>query len=466
MNGLEQEMEGEIEYEILVARQRKRIIPAKVRLSKVEDSESIGVLYDVSGTVNVGYAAQFIPKSPSDLLIFFNGRASESYAAKDFKLAQKYYRRILEILPGDAFAEHRLKDCDAQIAKQEALMRERRNIPYYREVVRASLESGNSESLKLARDYVDKILSLEPDDAESLKYREKLAKMDSAPVYSAPIAEGQVPPPPSVQATAAPEPPVALANAQSAREPMPPPPPGQDTEQQKGSPPILRDMVRLPEGDYSIVSLPGRSPFENELPRHPVHLDSFYMDRYEVTNEEYKRFCDATGHAYPDYFSNKNYPAGAARKPVSMVSWEDADSYARWAGKRLPTEFEWEAAAAGTSGRIWPWGNRWVSNEANTRESGEGKSADVGSHPFDISEFGIYDMAGNVSEWTQDWYQSYPGNRRKEKEYGERYKVLRGGSSRASKDFASAQFRARLPTGFRSDDLGFRCARSAKEANP
>ncbi len=189
------------------------------------------------------------------------------------------------------------------------------------------------------------------------------------------------------------------------------------------------------------------------------------MDKYEVTNEEYKKFCDATGHAYPGYFSGKNFLPGTARNPVVMVSWSDADAYARWAGKRLPSEIEWEAAAGGNSGKTWPWGNSWIPDAANTREAGESDPAEIGTHLYDISEFGIYDMAGNVSEWTQDWYQPYPGNTRKEKEYGEQFKVLRGGSSRASKDFARAQFRARLPMSFRSIDLGFRCALSVTDAH-
>jgi formylglycine-generating enzyme required for sulfatase activity len=194
-----------------------------------------------------------------------------------------------------------------------------------------------------------------------------------------------------------------------------------------------------------------------------VHLDAFYIDKYEVTNEEYKKFCDSTGRSYPGYFSDKDYPPGTAKRPVVMLSWIDADAYARWAGKRLPSEVEWEAAASGPSGKEWPWGNGWTVNEANTREKGEDDSADVGSHPFDVSEFGVFDMAGNVSEWTQDWYRAYPGNTHREKEYGEQFKVLRGGSSKASKRFARAQFRARLPDGFRSMDLGFRCAISAKK---
>ena len=220
-------------------------------------------------------------------------------------------------------------------------------------------------------------------------------------------------------------------------------------------PPLLKDMVLVPESDVVIGSEMHQTQFANETPRQKMHVAAFYIDKYEVTNEDYKRFCDATGRLNPGYFTGGNYPEGSARRPVVMISWIDADAYARWAGKRLPTEREWEAAAAGTSGRTWPWGDVWGPTIANTRESGSTETADVGSHSGDISAFGVYDMAGNVSEWTADWYQPYPGNTRKEKEYGEQFKVLRGGSFQVSKEFARCQFRARLPDGFRSMDLGF-----------
>jgi formylglycine-generating enzyme required for sulfatase activity len=447
LDGLAPEMEGEIRYEISIAGQKKRIIPAKVRLSKTEDRESIGILYEQVGIINIGYNAYFSPKPAGELLLFFNKRASEAYVGKDYRLAQQYYQRILEVLPDDAFARQKIKDCESQIEKLNALLRERKNIPYYREVIHASLESGDPENLKLAQTYLDKILAVEPEDAESIKLKQKLsqpvAELDR-PKPEPDLARGPLPgvedtkpselkPAPAIQTEAVPE----MARS------------------------LLENMIRVPEGDYWMGSPPERSPFKNEMPKHLVHLASYYLDKHEVTNEEYKKFCDMTGRPYPSYFSDKEFPPGSARKPVVMVSWADANEYARWIGKRLPTEAEWEAAAAGFSGKIWPWGNKWISNEVNTREKGENAAADVASHPLDMSEFGFYDMAGNVSEWTQDFYQPYPGNAFMEKEYGEQFRVLRGGSSQASREFARAQFRARLPDSFRSMDLGFRCAISA-----
>jgi formylglycine-generating enzyme required for sulfatase activity len=471
IDGLEEGMAGEIAYEISVAGQKKRIIPAKVRLSKVEDRESIGTLLEQSGTINVGYTAQFVPKASSDLLLVFNRRASDAYTSKDFRLSKEYYQRILGILPGDAFALQKIKDCEAQLEKQDALMRERRSIPYYREVIRTSLKSEDPDSLSLARTYLEKILTLEPQDDESLKNKEKLAQLDSKKAAPAPpaspvvpvVAAQNLPAPAPVQVSLPPAKPAAVADESRNRNAAPPVQAQPESQAPAAPSAVLKDMIKIPEGDYLIGSLPGRSPFENEFPRHRVHLSAFFIDRYEVTNEEYKKFCDATGHAYPSYFAGKDFPAEKGSKPVVMVSWTDAEAYAKWAGKRLPSEAEWEAAAAGLSGKTWPWGNSWIPNEANTRESGEDESADVGSHSLDVSEFGVLDMAGNVSEWTQDWYQPYPGNLRKEKEYGELFRVLRGGSSKASKDFARAQFRARLPVSYRAIDLGFRCVFSSND---
>ena len=487
LDGLQEEMEGEIYYEISIAGQKRRIVPAKVRLSKVEDRQSIGALHEQSGIVNLGYAASFVPKPASDLLTLFNMRALDAYAAKDFALSKAYYQRILEALPGDPFATEKIKDCDAQLEKLAALARERRNVPYYRQVIQTSLESNNPEGARLAQTYVDKILAVLPGDPDAQNFRGRIEKLLSKPEpdKKASVAAAESPvtkpeaekktsvataeptamkPEPEKKATAAVSEPAATKPAPEKKVVVttaePPTPEPRSPIPTLAPPPRLKDMILIPEGTYSIGTNPNRSPFANETPKHEVHLASFYIDKYEVTNEDYKRFCDAAGRIYPGYFKDGKIPPGLERKPVVMVSWIDADVYARWAGKRLPAEIEWEAAAAGPSGRIWLWGDVWEPNLAATRESGETEASDVGSHPGDVSQYGVYDMAGNVSEWTADWYKPYPGNARREKEYGEQFRVLRGGSVKASKEFARAQFRARLPDGFRSSDLGFRCALS------
>jgi len=451
LDGLEEGMQGEIFYEISIAGQKKRIVPARMTLLKVDDRQSVGTLKDQTGIINIGYHASIVPRPPGDMLTLFQTRAVEAYAGKDFNLAKQFYQRILEALPADPFATQKIKECDAQVEKLAAIQRERKNIPYYKQVIQASMETKDEESIKLGLAYADKILSVAPGDPEALKYKEWVGtrgqgsgiRDQGKTAAVAPKAEEKV----------------AKAGVVGPEEKT-----GGKKELAKAlikPPPLPRDMVLIPESDAVIGSEPHKTPFANETPRQKVHLQAFYIDKYEVTNEDYKRFCDATGRIHPGYFVKGNYPEGSARRPVVMISWVDADAYARWAGKRLPSELEWEAAAAGVSARTWPWGDVWDPAAANTRESGATGTADVGSHSADISAFGVYDLGGNVSEWTADWYQPYPGNTRKEKEYGQQFKALRGGSFQVSKEFARCQFRARLPDGFRSMDLGFRCAISA-----
>jgi formylglycine-generating enzyme required for sulfatase activity len=480
LDGLQEGMDGEIFYEISVAGQKKRIVPARVRLYKVGDRQSMGTLKEQSGTVNIGYSAALVPRPASEMLTFLQTRATEAYSAKDYNLAKDCYQKILDALPEDPFAAQKIKDCDQQLEKLAALQRERRNVPYYKQVIRASMEEKNESSLKLAQTYIDKILAIAPGDPEAVKLKEEvaaLARSASVPPKSqetsagtgkkVEVAAGPDKHPEKTEVSVSPETPKPAAEPQKVqmtRMAEEPKRPIETPKPQIEPPPVLRDMALIPESDVIIGSEPQNTSFANETPRQTMHLLAFYIDKYEVTNEDYKRFCDATARACPGYFVDGNYPEGTGRRPVVMISWIDADAYARWAGKRLPTEREWEAAAAGPGGRTWPWGNVWDPTAANTREGGGNSAATPGSYPGDISVFGAYDMAGNVSEWTADWYQPYPGNKRKEKEYGESFRVLRGGSFQVSKGFARSQFRARLPNSFRSMDLGFRCAISAKDA--
>jgi len=108
----------------------------------------------------------------------------------------------------------------------------------------------------------------------------------------------------------------------------------------------------------------------DERPQHAVYLDAFDLDRYEVTHVRYQRFLQATGRRPPPYWSDDDYPAGQSDYPVVGVSWDDADAYCAWAGKRLPTEAEWEKACRGTDGRVYPWGNLWEPRRANVDLSG------------------------------------------------------------------------------------------------
>lgn len=173
-------------------------------------------------------------------------------------------------------------------------------------------------------------------------------------------------------------------------------------------------MVFIPAGEFRMGSPPNQGD-EDEHPQHLVHLDAYFIDKYEVTNAQYKQFIDSGGYENPAYWSkagwdfiqshNITQPAlwddltfGIAYpdNPVVGVSWYEAEAFAKWAGKRLPTEAEWEKAARGTDGRIWPWGNDW----SPERELQGETPPNNGANPY-----GVYNMAGSVWEWVWDWFE-------------------------------------------------------------
>ncbi len=167
---------------------------------------------------------------------------------------------------------------------------------------------------------------------------------------------------------------------------------------QKNSPPGS-SMVLIPAGEFQMGSIDGSS---DEKPTHTVYLEAFYIDKYEVTNAQYKQFMDSTGQPAPFSWNNSDF--NAPDQPVVGLSWYDAAAYCQWAGKRLPTEAEWEKAArGGLVGVKYPWGDSIDSSVANYN-SNVGKTTPVGSYP--PNGYGLYDMAGNVWEWCMDEYDS------------------------------------------------------------
>lgn len=280
-------------------------------------------------------------------------------------------------------------------------------------------------------------------------------------------------------------------------------------------------MVYIPPGEFILGSnktddkgIAQRYGFVNPLfvdehPQQKVFLPGYHIDRAEVSNLEYKRFLIDTGAADPphwiqngynvradvlrnaslerlqfiaaNYFQLEDDPSRLSRDellkrmeeiqksrdplPVSGVSWFDAASYCRWAGKRLPTEKEWEKAARGAQGWEYPWGQDWDDTKANTGETPDQPSplVAVATTAGDISPFGVQDMAGNVSEWVEDWYQAYPGATYASEAYGKVHKVVRGGGAGsghyALSTFFRAARRAHAEPGAISVDVGFRCAK-------
>jgi serine/threonine protein kinase/formylglycine-generating enzyme required for sulfatase activity len=189
-------------------------------------------------------------------------------------------------------------------------------------------------------------------------------------------------------------------------------------------------------------------------PAHSVTVQDFYLDLTEVTNEDYFRFVKQRGHPAPTHWKDGNFPKGEAKLPVYNVSLFDAKAYAEWANKRLPTEAEWEYAARGTDNRIYPWGNEWFDELSNSGEDKRGKPVAVGSFPRGASPFGIFDMAGNVSEWVEDFIL-YPGSTAKPLPG---YKVYRGGSYAYKKsDLVTFARWTEVPTE-KLPYVGFRCA--------
>ncbi|MFQ5855734.1 MAG: formylglycine-generating enzyme family protein [Anaerolineae bacterium] len=237
------------------------------------------------------------------------------------------------------------------------------------------------------------------------------------------------------------------------------------------------EMVFVPAGDFILGSEDGR---DDEKPVRRVYLDAFYIDRYEATNAEYVEFLNTIGGHHgrcegydcidtqdedPDShilysFSRRGYVAepGYGRHPVIKVSWYGAKAYCEHRGKRLPAEAEWEKAARGPEGLAYPWGNEFDINKANVDQH-VGDTTAVGSYGDGVSPYGAYDMAGNVWEWVADWYRAYGGSEHRSEFFGQKYKVVRGGSWNHPPADARGAARDIAHPARRVGVVGFRCAR-------
>jgi formylglycine-generating enzyme required for sulfatase activity len=227
-------------------------------------------------------------------------------------------------------------------------------------------------------------------------------------------------------------------------------------------------MVIIAAGE-SAMGVDGTIGLDDERPRHSVWLDAYRMDLYEVTTSRYARFLAATRRTPPWLWDMVNLAIHGDR-PVIGVDWHDADAYCRWALKRLPTEAEWEKAARGTDERQFPWGNQAPTAElanfaVGARFSYSQTLMPVGRYEKGKSPFGLFDMAGNVWEWVQDWYKAdyyveSPARNPTGPEEGQ-FKVLRGGSWSELPQYLLTYGRFKLPPATRNSYTGFRCAKSA-----
>jgi formylglycine-generating enzyme required for sulfatase activity len=226
-------------------------------------------------------------------------------------------------------------------------------------------------------------------------------------------------------------------------------------------------MAEIGEGAFW-MGVDGAQALEDERPRHQVWLDRYAMDRYEVTTAHYAAFLVAMNRTSPWQWETVDLALHGDR-PVIGVTWEDAHVYCRWGGKRLPTEAEWEKAARGTDERPYPWGNNTptpaLANFAlGARFSYAQVLMSVGQYQQGVSPYGLFEMAGNVWEWVQDWYggnfyETSPSRNPPGPEQGQ-FKVLRGGSWSDLPKYLLTYGRFKLPPTTRNSYTGFRCAKS------
>ncbi len=295
-----------------------------------------------------------------------------------------------------------------------------------------------------------------------------------------------------------------------------------------GATAVPEDMVLVPRGSFIMGSdkrdeskttqeFGNTKPwYLDEHPSHKVETPDYFIDQKEVANRQYRDFVAQTRRNPPAYWLQTGYMLvlgmdkvaaqerdklanlvtkvfrldvdtramdkeqllAAIRKrldymdtlPVVEVSWHDAEAFCRWAGKRLPSEVEWEKAARGADGHEFPWGDTWKAGMSNSGdESWEDGVAPVGSYAADRSPYQVLDMAGNVSEWVDDWYQPYTGSDYASKDFGKTYRVMRGAAWGREGHYAISLFqrgayRFYLTPDSSHADLGFRCARDAAPA--
>ena len=226
-----------------------------------------------------------------------------------------------------------------------------------------------------------------------------------------------------------------------------------------------REMILIPEGVFTRGSDSGGF---DEKPQQEIYLDAFYVDKYEVTVESYNKFIRAANYIEPavPFFQGDHTVLQTPGFPVVGVSLLDAVNFCKWAGKRLLTEAEWEKAARGTHGLVYPWGNKILPKRTNLAGKADGFEfmAPVGSFPMGRSVYGVYDMAGNVSEWVEDWYdQFYYQTAPLMNPTGvdnSKNRVFRGGSwDSRTVDIRAAKRFAATP-GRKDAVVGFRCGRS------
>ncbi len=234
---------------------------------------------------------------------------------------------------------------------------------------------------------------------------------------------------------------------------------------ENGAPPEIEGRVFIPKGEFIMGS---NERWDDEAPEHISETSSFYIDLFEVTNEKYKKFATDTNKTPPHHWPEGNIPQGKEKHPVIYVSWFDARDYCAWEGKRLPTEAEWEKAARGEDGLIYPWGDIWSLDKSNNPYKYSTGTQPVGSYPEGRSPYGLFDMSGNVWEWVDSFYLPHPGNTVARPDYGTDKRLLKGGSwfdclsygcGLSAPTFNRSFFNPEV----KNNSFGFRCAKDGPE---
>jgi len=264
-------------------------------------------------------------------------------------------------------------------------------------------------------------------------------------------------------------------------------PAGKKLAAERAQSPSHDEMVLIPAGQFLMGSdkKVDRNAYLAELPQRKIYLDAYEIDKFEVTTVQFLKFVLAKDlPPLIDWqYDGGNFQETMVNHPVMHVSWDDADAYCRWAGKRLPTEAEWEKAARGDDGRIYPWGNQMAglsrSNYGRTGLSGPVRDRperlllyppiiSVDKYDNAVSPYGIFQMSGNVAEWVADWYDpkyyaSAPDRNPKGPENGTQRSFRGGGWIDSTPSVRAAQRNGTDPS-TKMNWMGFRCARDVKEA--
>jgi formylglycine-generating enzyme required for sulfatase activity len=492
---------GIIFYEIKIGNAKKMITPANFTVINANPRDSLVRIDRTTGEIKIPYMAEVkLSVRPADLptppapaaapkagssadkvaeAVDILKKANSLYDIGRLDQARAEYEKILAMMPDDTWAKTRIQEIDKAQSGQRNIQSQ---LDYYHISADSALRYGQ---YLVARDYGIKALALDPNDimAQSmllkvLKQMRSLIYFETLPDTHPPleaILQSQLreltPPRPSQAVTAEQAPPPAITPKPTPVRPAPAP--AKSMVSSEPSSPIISSlvsawdypMVLIRAEDFMMGESKRTAKFRNEMPQHLVHVNEYWIDKYEVTQELYQKFVDARKQPAPANWENGHFPAGQGNFPVTQVSWKDAYAYCRFVNKRLPTEMEWEYAARGPSGLSFPWGNRYDPAFANTVDSARDTPLAVLDLVNDRSPFGVVGLAGNVSEWVDNWYLPYPQNNFPEADYGQRFKVVRGGSFRSQSQFARTGFRGYRDPSSPAEDIGFRCARTVSATN-